>query len=175
MFDHTKIDFEVEKFSLIQSYEDYEGFSTQDKVPSDIGVGLRRKDTKQVLGIVSDNYSITQYDEIVNGVEEALALAQVDTTDAEFTTEVHDGGAKLELRAKFPAHAMSMVGIPRTSMSLPLPLRYRRLVSLSLVLDWSVCVTGMILPSPVMKRSTCSPRHWLYVPTTCHVRRNTIR
>ena len=95
MFDHTKIDFEVEKFPLIQSYEDYEGFSTQDKVPSDIGVGLRRKDTKQVLGIVSDNYAITQYDEIVNGVEEALALAQVDTTDAWFTTEVYDSGAIL--------------------------------------------------------------------------------
>jgi hypothetical protein len=110
MFDHTKIDFEVEKFSLLQVMEDWDdaGFDKLSKVPKDIGVGLRRKDTKQVLGIVSDNYSITQYDEIVNGVEEALALAQVDTTDAEFTTEVHDGGAKLELRAKFPAHAMSM-------------------------------------------------------------------
>ena len=165
MFDHTKIDFKVEKFPLIQSYEDYEGFSTQDKVPSDIGVGLRRKDTKQVLGIVSEDYAITQYDEIVNGVEEALALAQIDTTDAEFTTKVHDGGAKLELRAKFPAHAMSMVGTPRTLMSLPLPLRYRRLVSLSLALDWIVCVTGMILPSLVMKPSIYLPKRWLYVPT----------
>ena len=45
MFDHTKIDFEVEKFSLLQVMEDWDdaGFDKLSKVPKDIGVGLRRK------------------------------------------------------------------------------------------------------------------------------------
>jgi hypothetical protein len=41
-------------------------------------------------------------------VEEALNLALMDLTDATFTTNVYDNGAKLELRATFPAHKMSM-------------------------------------------------------------------
>ena len=44
MFNHEAIDFSVEKFPLVD-------------VPSDIGVGLRRKDTGETLAIVSEQYT----------------------------------------------------------------------------------------------------------------------
>jgi len=99
MFDHDKIDFEVEKFSL---------YSGSGLIPRDLGVGLRRKDTHQPIAIVSDEYQEVQYMDIVTNVEEALTMSGIDRTDAPFVTNVFDNGAKLELRAKFPAHAMSM-------------------------------------------------------------------
>ena len=77
-------------------------------VPLNVGVGLRRKDNLQALAIVSEEYEPVQYNEIVSGVEEALNMALLDLTDATFTTNIYDNGAKLELRAKFPAHKMSM-------------------------------------------------------------------
>ena len=100
MFDHSKIDFQVEKFSL----QARDGVP----VPLNVGVGLRRKDNQQALAVVSEEYEPVQYNEIVSGVEEALAFARLDLTDATFTTNVYDKGSKLELRAKFPAHEMSM-------------------------------------------------------------------
>tara|TARA_R110002153_G_scaffold223455_1_gene375965 strand:+ start:1590 stop:2483 length:894 start_codon:yes stop_codon:yes gene_type:complete len=100
MFDHSKIDFQVEKFSL----QARDGVP----VPLNVGVGLRRKDNQQALAVVSEEYEPVQYNEIVSGVEEALAFARLDLTDATFTTNVYDNGSKLELRAKFPAHEMSM-------------------------------------------------------------------
>ena len=45
MFDHDKINFKVEKFSLYSSVSPL-GISHH-KVPSDIGVGLRRVDTQE--------------------------------------------------------------------------------------------------------------------------------
>ena len=54
MFNHEALDFEVEKFNLFAYEPAY-------AVPPNIGVGLRRKDTKQPLGIVSENYEIVQY------------------------------------------------------------------------------------------------------------------
>jgi hypothetical protein len=112
MFDHDKIDFKVEKFPLINQWPKEVGFGIPDikseEISSHIGVGLRRTDTKEPIGIVSDEYKPVQYMEIVSHVEKALTIAQLDMTDAEFTTNVHDQGAKLELRAKFPAHAMTM-------------------------------------------------------------------
>ena len=71
MFDHSILDFEVEKFNLFHFGEEGHTHS-QYKVPSNIGVGLRRKDTKQPLGIVSDNYEIVQYMDIVDSVEQAI-------------------------------------------------------------------------------------------------------
>ena len=100
MFDHSKIDFQVEKFSL----QARDGVP----VPLNVGVGLRRRDNQQALAVVSEEYEPVQYREIVSGVEEALNMALLDLTDATFTTNVYDNGAKLELRAKFPAHEMSM-------------------------------------------------------------------
>ena len=53
MFDHSKLDFKVEKFPLINEYQS--GFMTeQSPISSSIGVGIRRVDNKQPLGIVSD-------------------------------------------------------------------------------------------------------------------------
>ena len=111
MFNHDAIDFKVEKFPLINEWkagEDLVPYTKAEEIPSHIGVGLRRTDTKEPIGIVSDEYFPVQYAEIVDGVEQALKRAEIDMTDADFTTHVYDRGAKLELRAKFPAHQMTM-------------------------------------------------------------------
>jgi len=110
MFNHEALDFEVEKFPLLQSWsEDTDYYDNSvEKVPSSIGVGLRRKDTKQPLGIVSENYEIVQYMDIVDGVEQAITRSGMDLTDAEFKTNVYDDGAKIELTARFPAHEQSI-------------------------------------------------------------------
>ena len=100
MFDHSKIDFQVEKFPLWSM--------DQVQVPANVGVGIRRTDNRLPLAVVSEEYEPVQYRDIVSGVEEALNLALLDLTDATFTTNVYDNGAKLELRATFPAHKMSM-------------------------------------------------------------------
>ena len=100
MFDHDIIDFTVEKFHL----DSQEGYS----IPTDIGMGLRRTDNKQPLAIVSDAYEPVQYQDIVSGVESALDLSGLDMTDATFETNLHNNGAKLELRAKFPAHSLCL-------------------------------------------------------------------
>ena len=100
MFDHDKIDFEVEKFHL----------NTEEGYPilPDIGVGLRRTDNKAPLAIVSDTYEIVQYKDIVDGVESALYHSGMNLTDAKYETNVYNSGARLELRAKFPAHRMDI-------------------------------------------------------------------
>ena len=112
MFDHSRIDFKVEKFPLINQWSEGIGLGIpdikSDTVPSNIGVGLRRTDTKEPIGIVSDEYEPVQYMEIVSHVEEALLWSGIDMADTQFTTNVYDRGAKLELRAKFPAHEMTM-------------------------------------------------------------------
>ena len=100
MFDHDKVNFEVEKFDL---YDDEWG-----AIPKEVGIGIRRTDTGRSLAIVSEAYEPVQYKSIVTSVEEALHLSGLDMTDAEFETNVFSGGAKLELRAKFPAHALSL-------------------------------------------------------------------
>ena len=105
MFDHDKIDFEVEKFNLAPYTG---GWSGADAIPSDIGVGLRRTDTKQPLAIVSDAYEPVQYITWSNAVQEAIGLSGMDLTDATYETNVYDNGARLELRAKFPAHEMQI-------------------------------------------------------------------
>ena len=105
MFDHDKIDFEVEKFNLAPYTG---GWSGADAIPSDIGVGLRRTDTKQPLAIVSEAYEPVQYKDIVTGVQEAIGLSDMDLTDATYETNVYDNGARLELRAKFPAHEIQI-------------------------------------------------------------------
>ena len=56
MFDHDKLNFQVEKFPLYQG-----SLSYGDQVPTEIGVGLRRVDDKQVLALVTDSYEPTQY------------------------------------------------------------------------------------------------------------------
>ena len=98
MFNHDVIDFEVEKFHLNTE----EGYP----ISPEVGVGIRRTDNKVPLAIVSEAYEPVQYKNIVTSVEEALGISGLDMIDAEFETNVFDDGAKLELRAKFPAHTM---------------------------------------------------------------------
>ena len=102
MFNHDVIDFEVEEFELA-SYTD--GFVA---IPSDIGVGLRRKDTRDTLAVVSEAYEPVQYKSIVENVENSIYKSGLDLTDATFETNVYANGAKLELRAFFPAHQMEI-------------------------------------------------------------------
>jgi len=90
MFEHNLLDFEVEKFPLLSQCDlDGSGFDSISTVPSNIGVGLRRKDTKQPLGIVSENYEIVQYMDIVDGVEQAITKSGMDLHDAVYTTQSH--------------------------------------------------------------------------------------
>ena len=98
MFDHAVIDFEVEKFHLNTE----EGYP----ISPEVGVGIRRTDNKVPLAIVSEAYEPVQYKNIVTSVEQALGISGLDMIDAEFETNVFNDGAKLELRAKFPAHTM---------------------------------------------------------------------
>jgi len=110
-FDQEKVGFQVEKVELNHAWHsetDNHWPKREAPIPTNIGMGIRRTDTKEILGIVSEEYQPVQYSNIVDKVEEALHLAQMDMTDAEFTTNVFDRGAKLELRAKFPAHQMSI-------------------------------------------------------------------
>jgi hypothetical protein len=100
MFNHDVIDFNVEKFDL----NTVEGYH----VPSDIGVGLRRTDNKSPLSIVAEAYEPVQYKPIVNNVEESIDRSGMDRTNAIFETNVFDNGARLELRAKFPAHEIQI-------------------------------------------------------------------
>jgi len=98
MFNHDVIDFNVEKFHLNTE----EGYP----ISPEVGVGIRRSDNKAPLAIVSEAYEPVQYLDVVTGVEKALDMSGLDMTDAEFETNVFADGAKLELRAKFPAHVM---------------------------------------------------------------------
>jgi len=108
MFNHDKIDFNVEKFDLYHWVLKENIWNTDCKVPSDIGVGLRRTDTKEPLSIVAEAYEPVQYKPIVNNVEQSIYKSGMDRTDAVFETNVFDNGARLELRAKFPAHQMQI-------------------------------------------------------------------
>ena len=100
MFNYNEADFEVEKFSL----DSYDGYA----VNSYIGVGLRRKDNKRALAIVSEAYEPVQYMDIIRGVCKAINLSGIDKSEAGYETNVYDNGARLELRARFPAHEIQI-------------------------------------------------------------------
>ena len=100
MFDHDKIDYEVEKFHLNTE----EGYP----ISPDLGIGLRRTDNKAPLAIVSEAYEPVQYITWSNAVQEAIGLSGMDLADATYETNTYDNGARLELRAKFPAHEIQI-------------------------------------------------------------------
>ena len=108
MFDHSQIDFTVKKTALFYDNLEYTpSFGDRmEGLPYDIGMLLKREDTNEPIAVVTDGYTPVQYMDIVGKVEEALTISGLDMTDAEFETNVYDKGAKLELRAKFPAHIM---------------------------------------------------------------------
>jgi len=103
LFDHTKIDFEVEKFSLYESAP-----PLMRSLPKDIGVGLRRKDNGKPLAIVSERYEPVQYLEVTTGLEEAIKQSGIDLTDANFQSAIYGDGEQMELTARFPAHATTI-------------------------------------------------------------------
>jgi len=100
MFNHDVIDFNVEKFHLNTE----EGYP----ISPEIGVGIRRTDNKAPFAIVSEAYEPVQYKSIVENVENSIYRSGLDLTDAAFETNVYADGAKLELRAFFPAHQMEI-------------------------------------------------------------------
>ena len=110
MFDHSKIDFTVEKQQLWYDNLEYTPVAGDRMEPlsRDMGVMLRRTDTNKPVAIVTEAYEPVQYKDIVSSLEAALNMSGLDMTDAEFETNVHDNGAKLELRAKFPAHTLRL-------------------------------------------------------------------
>lgn len=110
MFDHDKINFQVQKVPLFVNDPGYTSPSFySNRVPDSIGVGIQ-KDDGTMLGIVSDAYEVVQYPDIVEQIEEALVISGIDMTDARFDTNVYNNGAQLELRARFPAHKQYLDG-----------------------------------------------------------------
>jgi PII-like signaling protein len=108
MFDHSQINFNVATEPLFHDNKEYtpDFGDRMERLSKDIGVVLKRTDTNEPLAVVSEAYAPVQYDPLVSKVEEALTISGLDMTDAEFETNVFDNGAKLELRAKFPAHSL---------------------------------------------------------------------
>ena len=103
LFDHDKLNFEVEKFSLYESAP-----PLLRSLPKDIGVGLRRKDNGKPLAIVSERYEPVQYLDVTTGLEEAIRQSGIDLTDATFQSTLYGDGDQMELTARFPAHATTI-------------------------------------------------------------------
>jgi len=108
MFDHSKIDFEVEKVNLCHAIDGDYIYHEVRPIASDIGSLVRRKDTKEPFAVVKDKYELQQYLPIVSDVEAALRQSGMDLTDAKFKTNVYKNGGQLELRAKFPAEEVQI-------------------------------------------------------------------
>ena len=109
MFDHTKLNFSVEKFSLGAFNPNFGGVDGGE-INSKIGVGLRRTDTKEPIAIVSDSYEPVQYLNIVENLEQSIAMSGIDLDSAEFQTNVIGHGEQLELTAKFNAESTTIDG-----------------------------------------------------------------
>ena len=107
MFDHNKLNFSVEKFSLGAFNPNFGGVDGGVIDPK-LGVGLRRTDTMEPVAIVSDGYEPVQYLDIVEQLEESIGMSGIDTQDATFITNVIGQGEQPELTAKFPAHSAWM-------------------------------------------------------------------
>ena len=116
MFNHDVINFQVQKVPLYTDHgprygsTDFQlgnGSNEYGLVHPSVGVGIQR-DNGETLGIVSENYEVVQYNDIVEQVEEALTMSGINLTDANFYTNVYSDGAQLELRARFPAHEQSI-------------------------------------------------------------------
>lgn len=103
LFNHDKLNFEVEKFSLYESVP-----PLLRSLPKDIGVGLRRKDNGKPLAIVSEKYEPVQYLDVTTGLEEAIRHSGIDLTDATFQSTLYGDGEQMELTARFPAHATTI-------------------------------------------------------------------
>ena len=108
MFDHSKIDFEVEKVNLCHAIDGDYIYHEVRPIAPDIGSLIRRKDNKEPFAVVKDKYELQHYLPIVSDVETALRQSGMDLTDAKFKTNVYKNGGQLELRAKFPAEEVTI-------------------------------------------------------------------
>ena len=109
MFNHDVLNFNVEKFSLGAFNPNFGGVDGGEIDPS-LGVGLRRTDSGEPIAIVSEAYEPVQYLDLVENVEEAIAMSGIDLDGAAFETNVIGHGEQLELTAKFNAEATTIDG-----------------------------------------------------------------
>ena len=107
MFNHDVINFRVEPFDLGAFNPNFGGVDGG-KIDPSLGVGLRRTDSKEPIAIVSDKYEPVQYLDLVENIEEAIAMSGIDLDGAEFQTNVIGHGEQLELTAKFHAEATTI-------------------------------------------------------------------
>ena len=109
MFNHDVLNFNVEKFSLGAFNPNFGGVDGGEINPS-LGVGLRRTDSGEPIAIVSDAYEPVQYLDLVENLEQSIAMSGIDLDRAEFKTNVIGHGEQLELTAKFHAEATTIDG-----------------------------------------------------------------
>ena len=110
MFNHDVLNFRVEKFNLSAFRPNDFGGIDERKIDPSLGVGLRRVDTKQPIAIVSEAYEPVQYLDLVENLEQSIAMSGIDLDGAEFQTNVIGHGEQLELTAKFNAEATTIDG-----------------------------------------------------------------
>jgi len=109
MFNHDVLNFNVEKFSLGAFNPNFGGVDGGEIHPS-LGVGLRRTDSGEPIAIVSEAYEPVQYLDLVENLEQSIAMSGIDLDGAEFETNVIGHGEQLELTAKFNAEATTIDG-----------------------------------------------------------------
>jgi hypothetical protein len=117
MFNHDVLNFRVEKFNLSAFRPNDFGGIDERKIDPSLGVGLRRVDTKQPIAIVSEAYEPVQYLDLVENLEQSIAMSGINLDGAEFETNVIGHGEQLELTAKFNAEATTIDG--RTDLVTP--------------------------------------------------------
>jgi hypothetical protein len=110
MFNHDVLNFRVEKFNLSAFRPNDFGGIDERKIDPSLGVGLRRVDTKQPIAIVSEAYEPVQYLDLVENLEQSIAMSGINLDGAEFETNVIGHGEQLELTAKFNAEATTIDG-----------------------------------------------------------------
>jgi len=109
MFNHDVLNFNVEKFSLGAFNPNFGGVDGG-KIDPSLGVGLRRTDSGEPIAIVSEAYEPVQYLDLVENLEQSIAMSGIDLDGAEFETNVIGNGEQLELTAKFNAEATTIDG-----------------------------------------------------------------
>jgi hypothetical protein len=109
MFNHDVLNFNVEKFDLGAFNPNFGGIDGG-KIDPSLGVGLRRTDSGEPIAIVSDAYEPVQYLDLVENLEQSIAMSGIDLDGAEFQTNVIGHGEQLELTAKFNAEATTIDG-----------------------------------------------------------------
>ena len=109
MFNHDVLNFNVEKFSLGAFNPNFGGVDGG-KIDPSLGVGLRRTDSGEPIAIVSEAYEPVQYLDLVENLEQSIAMSGIDLDGAEFQTNVIGHGEQLELTAKFNAEATTIDG-----------------------------------------------------------------